>query len=253
MVGGSGLEVLGTRTLFGGRFGSSQNIQERSTNDMATENTPDLDNPALEARALASLWTGIETQVEDLKTQIDKFLTRPEAMRKQQLIFFWQGFRAASATLLLLRNGMGDSAAATARLAFEHLFCAAACNEDPTYFSQLKRSDERGVELWTKNLGSSGALPDGIPQRFSTPVRSRDDDRSYKHIAIAAQLETLYEENYKFLSKAGAHANTVAIELATRTRGSLPEFNQTHAVMVNLKMCLKHFEQQWARFTASSA
>lgn len=216
---------------------------------MAEKSTPNFEQPTHDERAFVALWGDVETQAENLKLKIDEFVAHPEAAGNKPLLFYRQGINAVAASLLLLRNGMAEPASGTVRLAFENLFCAAACNQDPTYYSQLERSDAYETHKWAVALTkmNGGSVP-------PAPSLIDRDKRTYKAIADAGGTSALYELNYRFLSKTGAHANTVnPLVLAASAGGPLPEFNLMVGVLTNLKMCLESFEQQWARVSASQA
>lgn len=215
---------------------------------MTPPRTEDLDEPTAAESAFVKLWGDVDDQVEVLNQQIDELCASPEAVGNKPLIFFVQGINASSATLLLLKNGFFEPAAATARLALENLFCAAACNEDSTYFEQLERADEFGMRQWAK------AMEPNEWQLEDSSSPTQRDRRDYRQIAEDGKLSFLYEENYKYLSKSGAHANTLAPMLRASTAGGpLPEFNLMVGVLRNLEICLTNFARLWERLAASRA
>lgn len=212
---------------------------------MATHGTLGPDEPSADEKKFVELWGDVDDYAESLTHKIDEIIARPEVAGMKPLIFYRQGMNAVNATLLLLRNGMDEPASGTVRLAFENLFCAAACNEEQDYFSKLEAWDLYEMERWEAALNDESS---SSPTTLST----KHDKLSYKCVAKAGKISPLYEMNYRLLSKSGAHANTLApLLMAYSAGGPLPELNLQVRVLFELKLCLEHFERQLKRLITS--
>lgn len=203
---------------------------------MTTKNSPTADDLTEREKEMVKIWVGLEGQFDNLNSQLTEFKTTIAAQGNKPLIFYIQGFEAISATFLLLRSNMSITATATARLSFEHLFCAAACNIDSTYFEKLEASDQLGIYTWLEN-------------------QSQKTKPTLKHlklsdIAETGQVKNLYNDQYRFLSKTGAHANTlVQLSMSEAHKHGMPTFFQSEGVLAHLKIGLEEWKHQWAQLT----
>ena len=173
---------------------------------------------------MARVWSDLEIYAEDLNSEISKVIETEESKGNKLLIFHSQGLKAISATFILLKNNMPDEAAATLRLSLEHLFCAAACNSNPAFFTNLENSDFSSIDPM-----KAGAI-------------------SVSSIAKEGHLENLWNTDYKFLSKIGAHANTLAATFKVEAfKLGLSVFHKHMLILSLTKNALNQWGKEWQK------
>lgn len=101
------------------------------------------------------------------------------------------------------------------------------------------------MEEWVAVLGWKGMFSFGPDDEAS----SKNRKVTFKARAKDAGLEDLYNQNYKLLSKTGAHASILFASLTRQSdETQLPKLNLKIAVIVHLRCCIEHFEKLWEQY-----
>lgn len=164
--------------------------------------------------------------------------------------FWWRCMENCQAAIILSDLGMTTSATSPARAAWEYLFYACALWLDPHLEPKVKQKDmfEAGKLLDEIDKHAPHGLTDlkrDDLDKIRPQQKITDRGLSAFDAAKKADLLDLYTVAYRGLSLYGAHSTGVSAlrALPASIQGGhdfriAPEFNGTHYLLENIKMCL---------------